>query len=195
MCRISRKSVIKHVVWRICTKMASVCITFKEYNTPYWEIRLTTCNFVDGCSHHYRFCVTFISLANLNFPRLVIPTMWHIKSHMRQHSIIFNTSFQLMCVVRNEAINIYWMKFNSPGLQECSGKEVLLYLENLHLATRWMWLQHVWAHHHFSRGDTESVNMHYERRWKMDSKRLTGVMADLLINEIAWNQDICYCKP
>ena len=44
------------------------CVTFKEYNTPYWEIRLTTYNFVDGCSHHYRFCVTFFSLVNLNLP-------------------------------------------------------------------------------------------------------------------------------
>jgi hypothetical protein len=120
-------------------------------------------------------------LVNLIWLGMVIPTMWHIKSHMRQHSIIFSISFQFMCVVGNEAINIYWMKFNSPVLQESSGKEVLLYLENLHLATWWMWLQHVWAHQHFSTGDTESVNMHYERRWKMDSKRWTGGVAHLLI--------------
>jgi len=168
------------MVWKICTKMVSVCVTFKEYNTTYWEIRLTTCNFVDGCSHHYRFCVTFFSLVILNLPGLVIPTVWHIKSHMRQPSIIFSTSFQLMFVVGNEAINIYWMEFNSPVLQECSRKEVLLYLENLHLSTRWMWLQHVWAYQHFSRRDIESVNMHYERRWKMDSKRWTGDVAHLL---------------
>jgi len=67
-------------------------------------------------------------------------------------------------------------------LQECSGTEVLLYLESLHLAAQWMWLQHVWAHQRFSRGDTEYVNMHYERRWKMDSKRWTGCVAHLLIH-------------
>jgi hypothetical protein len=61
---------------------------------------------VNGSNHSYEFCVKFCSRMKLTLSEIILKTkgiciLEHTKIHMRQHNVIFNTDFQLVCDVEN----------------------------------------------------------------------------------------------
>jgi len=99
----------------------------------------------------------------LNLSGIVLPTKGifshgHRKIHIKQHNVIFNSSFLLICGVEYLAITCL--------SRNCPENELSLYLEDLDLAKGGqMWLKNDGAPPHFSKKVMGFLNENYEGRW------------------------------
>jgi hypothetical protein len=83
--------------------MIAIRIIFKYYNTlP--KITPTTCDFVNGCKHGYKFCLAFPSQIMLNVPGMVLPKQRIIPQEPYNVNEVtkykFENEFSVTCAVQ-----------------------------------------------------------------------------------------------
>jgi hypothetical protein len=124
--------------------MVSLFITSKEYNTSYWEVMPTMYDFVNGCNHGYKFCLTFCSRMRLNLPGTVLPTLCsHSWAQENPHEVTqchfqHRFSVNMWCgVLGNNLIGLHVIEgcLIAPYYRNFLVNELSLHLEDVPLAT------------------------------------------------------------